>query len=124
ACRTCRHLRVIGRLADGVTPSRANTELDQLMARIIAANPKEYASTGIATVGLQENMTRNARPILLAILGAVVLVLLIAAANVVNLQLARAVRRHEEFAVRAALGAGRGRLARQLLAEGLLLAVL
>ena len=123
ACRTCRHLRVIGRLAQGTSTALATRDLDRIMSRVIAADPKEYSSTGITTIGLQEQITQRSRPILLAILGAVVLVLLIAAANVVNLQLARAVRRREEFAVRAALGAGRGRLARQLLAEGLLLAV-
>ena len=94
------------------------------MARALADHPKDYASVGTLTVGLQEHVTLSSRPILLALLGAVVLVLLIAVANVVNLQLARSVRRHEEFAVRAALGAGRGRIASQLLAEGLVLAAI
>src|SRR5213075_424918 len=81
-----------------------------------------YASSDASVYGLQDRVTHNARPILLALGGAVLLVLLIAAANVTNLQLARAARRQEEFAVRAALGAGRARIARLLLAEGFVLA--
>ena len=123
-CRSCRHLQMITRAQPSVTRDQLARELDASLRRIAAANPKAYAGDGAATIGLHERSTRNARPIFLAILGAVVLVLLIAIANVVNLGLARAVRRREEFAVRAALGAGRGRLAQQLLAEGLVLSAL
>jgi putative ABC transport system permease protein len=124
ACRTCRHLQVVARLRDGVTKAQATRELDGLAIQLAAAYPKDYPAAGAVVVGLQDRVTRNARPILIALLGAVALVLLIGIANVVNLQLARAVRRHEEFAVRAALGAGRVRLARQLFAEGLVLSTL
>ena len=124
ACRTCRQLKFIARLRDGMTQADATRELDGLARQIAAAFPKEYATAGAVTIGLQDVVTRNVRPVLLAILGAVALVLLIAAANVTNLQLARAVRREEEFSVRVALGAGRGRLARQLFAEGLIIATL
>src|SRR5205085_11124924 len=88
------------------------------------AYPDHYASIGAQVVPLQDEVTRDIRPALLALGAAVVLVLLIAVANVVNLQVARAVRRQDEFAIRAALGAGQSRLLGQLLTEGLLLAVL
>lgn len=122
SCRTCRHLQMVARLRDGITPDLASRELDALIKQVAAENPASYASPGALAIDLQAQVTRTVRPILLAILGAVALVLLIATANVINLQLARAVRRDEEFAVRAALGAGRGRIARQLVAEGLVLA--
>ena len=124
ACRTCRHLRIVARLRGGNTRDQAAHEADALVTRMAAEHPKDYASAGALVFGLQERVTHAVRPILLAILGAVALVLLVAAANVANLQLARAARRHDEFAVRAALGAGRGRLAQQLLAEGLVIAAL
>jgi putative ABC transport system permease protein len=122
ACRTCHHLRLIARIKAGVTTRAASTELDQIHARLTRAFPKEYASVGMQVVRLQDEITRDIRPALLAVGGAVVLVLFIAVANVVNLQLARAVRRREEFAIRVALGAGAWRLTRQALAEGLVLA--
>lgn len=122
ACRTCRHLTAVARLRDGVSRERANAELDQLSAQIVAAYPKEYSAPGMFVKEMQEEVTRSVRPALFAIGGAVVLVLLIAVANVVNLQLARAVRRDTEFGVRIALGAESGRLAQQLIAEGLVVA--
>lgn len=122
ACRSCRHLQMIARMRAGVTFEQTSQEMDALLARAAAAHPKEYPGMGVSMLGLQDSVTRNARPILLALMGAALLVLLIAAANVANFQLARAIRRREEFAVRAVLGAGRGRIARQLLAEGLVLA--
>ena len=124
ACRTCRHLRMVARLRPGVTRDAAAAELDRLSALLVRAHPSEYPAAGMIVVPLQEEVTRSFRPALLAVIGAATLVLLIAAANVANLQLARAMRREGEFAVRAALGAGRARLTRQLLAEGLLLAAL
>jgi putative ABC transport system permease protein len=124
ACRTCRHLRMIGRVRPGVTMAAAHAELDRISAQMVAAHPKEYPATGTFLVPLQQDVTKGARPVLLAVTGAMALVLLIAIANVANLQLARAIRREEEFAIRTALGAGSGRLATQLFAEGLLLAVL
>lgn len=124
ACRTCRHLRMVARLRPGTTPEGTAVELSALSARLVRQYPKEYPAVGAIVVALGEATMRGARPVLWAVLGASALVLLIAAANVANLQLARAMRREEEFAIRAALGAGRGRLTLQLLAEGLVLAMI
>lgn len=124
ACRSCRHLTAVARIRDGVSLERANVELNQISAQLVAAYPKEYPAAGMFVQDLQEQVTHAVRPGLYAIAGAVVLVLLIAIANVVNLQLARAVRRDTEFGVRLALGAGAGRLAQQLAAEGLVIAAL
>ena len=124
ACRTCRHLRMFARLRPEVTPTGAAAELSELSARLVREYPKEYPAAGAIVQPLGDATMSATRPVLWAVLGASVLVLLIAAANVANLQLARAMRREEEFAIRSALGAGRGRLTAQLLAEGIVLALI
>ena len=124
ACRTCRHLRMVGRLRDGVTHEQAAAELGALMTSLEAEHPRDYPAAGVHLVTVQERVTGRLRPVLFAVAGATAIVLLIAVANVANLQLARAMRRENEFAIRAALGAGRGRLAQQLVAEGMILAAL
>ncbi|HYV98078.1 MAG TPA: ABC transporter permease [Gemmatimonadaceae bacterium] len=123
ACRSCRHLRMVARPKPGVTPAAMSQELSALSAQLQAEHPQDYARAGFQLVGMQEEVTRSIRPVINAVMVAVLLLLVIAAVNVGGIQLARALRRDGEFAMRAALGAGAGRLTRQLVAEGLVQAI-
>jgi putative ABC transport system permease protein len=115
-------LRVVGRLREGVSIQKAQAEMDLLARALAAAHPDTNQGVGARIVPLVEAQVGDARRGLLILLGVVALVLLVACANVANLMLVRGASRQKELAVRAALGAGRGRLVQQLLAESLVLA--
>ena len=121
--RSAMWLQMVGRLQPGVTLARAQEDLNRVNADIKARVPQQ-AGYGIFVESYADHVVGRVRPAILILLGAVVCVLLIACTNVANLLLARGATREREIALRAAIGAGRGRLVRQLLTESLVLAVL
>jgi putative ABC transport system permease protein len=116
-------LRVIGRLRPGVTMAEAQAEMQVVTQQIAKAYPKSNEHVRANVMPLVDAMAANVRGGLFILVGVVALVLLIACTNVASLMLARGAARQRELAVRAALGAGRGRIVRQLLTESLLLAL-
>jgi putative ABC transport system permease protein len=124
--RTARMLHIFGRMAPATTVAQAQTELEGIAGTLRSEYPAAYPSGQgftISATSLHDELTKDARPTLLLLIGTTAFVLLIACANIANLTLARLTRRSREMALRAALGADRVRLFRQMLTESGLLAL-
>ena len=122
--RKATYFKVIGRLRPGVTIEQARAEMAGIANNLAQEHPATNTGIGITAITLPEHLKGKWRVALLILLGAVGFVLLIACTNIANLLLARGADREHELAIRAAMGAGRGRLLRQLLTESLLIALL
>jgi len=123
ACRSCRHIQMVGRLRDGVTLSQAAADATRVYQSLSQDFPRDYATPSAVLTPIRDRFLGPARPVLLLLWAAVGLLLLMACANIANLLLIRASEREEEVAIRRALGVSPARLLRQFMTESLLLAV-
>lgn len=124
ACRTCQHLHALARLKDGVSIGQARSEMNSVAAQLAHEFPRDYAADSRVVVQpLQQTWVGNVQSALWLLLGATAFVLLIACANIANLFLTKAAGKRREVALRAALGASRMRIARQLLTESILISL-
>ena len=123
--RTSHNYQAIGRLREGVTVDQAHRDVSAIAKDIIRQSPEQgdYLFTDVDVMPLADSLTSRVGSTLYILLGAVFFLLLVACANVTNLQLAQAVARQRELAVRHALGAGRARIVRQFVAEAVVLLV-
>jgi putative ABC transport system permease protein len=121
ALRSSHYFDIIGRLKEAVATGQAQAEMEVIAQNLAKLHADEEGGNGPLLVSLRENLLGNTRPAILILLAAVVVLLLIACANVANIVLARGTARGREMAIRGSLGAGRPRLIRQLLVEGLVL---
>jgi putative ABC transport system permease protein len=119
-----RWMSAIARLEPGVTVAQARAEMDVIAATLRTERPGKNTGWGITVTPLHDDLVAEVRPQLLLLMAGVALLLVMACVNVTSLTLSRALTRMREFAIRTALGAGRGRLVRQLVAESLVLCVL
>jgi predicted permease len=121
--RGSHNYRVVGRLERGVTVAQAQADMDAVAHNLAREYPADK-SLGAKVAGLEENLTKEVRPALLMLFGAIGLLLLIACANIANLLLSKALARHGEIALRLAIGASRRRIVRQVVTESVLLSFL
>jgi putative ABC transport system permease protein len=123
ACRGCQHLKAVGRLRAGTPLEAARADIEAVQTQLRREFPAAYAPDPMTLEPLRDVLTGRMRPVFAVLMGAVGFVLLIACANVANLLLARMASRERDLALRAALGASRARIVRQLMVESALLGI-